>query len=345
MTKILLTGMTSQHTNPEAHRRRVNFSGLIRDTLRSTEDEVYWQEPSVLWDDDYLKQFDAAIVGVAPLSSLGANRAYGALNVIMRLWHTGKLTLLVDAPDAVKIETSAQAVVDHPENLVKPFFANRKEWNLASQKEHLDRMYTAAFLLRTQTWQRTLYPRMPWQTADVLTSQLRHTKFEQLHPINLDTLLFERYPEPMSKTRVNWWAYERSSAPRWLEKQQVCWRVNELPSTHRVPINDMAVQQLRASHGTLISPSKAGTWWSPRYAMSLSQGTPVFSDWMETRFLNDAWNVLPTRFEMMTNVERASLLTAQTLTYRQEIPNKVESLETLYAALNLTREASTWMAG
>lgn len=340
-----MTGMSSQHTNPEAHRRRVNFSGLIRDAFRTTEDEVYWQEPSVLWDDDYLKQFDAVIVGVSPLSSLGANRCYGALNVIMRLWSSDRLTLLLDAPDLVRIETSCQAVVDHPQNLVKPFFASRKEWNLACEKEHLDRLYTAAYLLRKQRWPRAIYPRLPWQTAGAVSDQLRHTRFGELTGINLDSYLIDRWSEPTSSSRTRWWAYEANSAPRWLQQQHVCWTVHELPHTHRVPTNEQTIQQLRISKGTLITPAKSGTWWSPRYAMSLSQGTPVFSDWQETRLLHESWSVLPTGFEMMTDVERAQLLTAQTLTYQAAISSKVDSLGTLYSALNQKREATTWMAG
>jgi hypothetical protein len=343
--KILLTGMTSQHTNPDTHRKRVNFSGLIRDALRSTEDEVYWQDPSVLWEDDYLAQFDAAIVGISPLSSLGANRCYGALNVILRLWSSGRLTLLVDAPDAVKIETSCQAVVDHPGNLVKPFFTNRKEYRLAREKEHLDHLYTAAYLLRTQPWPRTIYPELPWHSTSVVTNQLRNTRFSELTGVNLDAFLFDRWSESPGVSRSRWWAYEANSSPRWLERQHVCWRIDELPNTHRVPTNDETIQQLRASRGTLIAPSKSGTWWSPRYAMSLSQGTPVFSEWQETRPLHEAWGVLPTGFELMTETERAQLMTAQTLTYQAAISNKVESLETLYSSLNLKREVDTWTVG
>lgn len=343
--KVLLTGMTSQHTNPDTHKKRVNFAGLIRDAFRITEDEVYWQEPSVTWDDDYLKQFDAVIVGVAPLSSLGANRAYGALNVISRLWNSGRLTLLVDAPDCVKIETSAQAIIDHPESLVKEFFSHRKEYRLAREKQHFDRLYTGAFMLRTQLWRQTIFPRLPWQHAEDLVDQMRNTKFVQVTPLNLDSFLFSRYAADYNLTRHRWWAYEAGSAPGWLEKQQVCWTVDELPSTHRVPTNEMTLQQLRASRGTLIAPSKSGTWWTPRYAMSLSQGTPVFSDWRETKDLGEAWSVLPTGFEMMTDVEKAQLLTRQTMTFEMAAGNRRMALDNLYSALNLERKAETWMAG
>jgi hypothetical protein len=343
--KILLTGMTSQHTNPDTHLKRVNFMGVIRDALRSTDDEVYWQDPSVTWDDEYLKQFDAAIVGVAPLGSLGANRAYGALNVITRLWNSGRLTLLVDAPDSVKLETSAQAVIDHPANLVKDFFRYRKEYRLARDKEHFDRLYTGAYLLRTQRWPKAIYPWLPWQDGSTFANQLYHTRFHGVTALNLDAFLFERWSDPRPENRHRWWSYERSSDTRWIDRQNLCWRVDELPRTHRMPTNDMTIQQLANSRGTLIGSSKAGTWWTPRYAMSLSQGTPVFSEWMETRFLHDSWNVLPSSFEMMADVERTQLLTEQSLTYQASIPNRGEALSKLYGALNLDRKADTWMVG
>lgn len=339
-----MTGMTSQHTNPETHRRRANFSGLIRDAFRLTDDEVYWQEPSVLWEEEYLDQFDAVLVGVSPLSSLGANRAYGALNVITRLWNSGRLTLLVDAPDPVKIESSVQAIVDNPDNLAKDFFEHRKQFRLTKEKEHLDRIWTGVYLLRTQPWPNTIFPTLPWQWPEEFLGQLRNTKLKDVRLLNLDSFLFERASTP-DLHRRHWWSYEPGSKPAWLERQLLTHSVHELPTTHRVPTNELTIRQLATSQGTLIAPSKSGTWWSPRYAMSLNQGTAVFSDWHETKRLDDSWEMLPTAYELLSPEDRKHVAASQALTYRAATPDQTEALGTLYSALNVPRKADSWTAG
>lgn len=343
--RLLLTGMTSQQVNPDTHLKRVNFSGLLRDILRGTDDEVYWSEPSVAWDDDYLKQFDHVVVGLAPISSLGANRVYGALSVIALLWRSDKLSLLVDAPDPGKIDTSLQAVVDHPQHLVKEFFSYRKEYRLACERETLDRLLGAVHLLRTRAWKNVIFPCLPWQQPETLSTQLRNVLVGQVSCLNLDHLLFSRFSNTSQVNRDLFWSYDTGSSPSWLSRQGVTKPVTLLPSTFRVPTNDAVIQQLHRSRGTLIGPSKTGTWWSSRYAMSLSQGTPVFSNWDETGALDASWSMLPSGFELLDPDEQEWLGTLQALSYMQAVPSRTEALASVYSALEPTRKGITWMAG
>jgi hypothetical protein len=345
--------MTSQHCNPQSHKRSINFCGLMWEMLRHAGHEVHWQDPDISMTTTELKKFDHVIVGLAPLSALGANRAYGALSIIERLWSGKRLTLLVDAPDPSKIQTSVQAVLDHPETLVKDFFSYRKAFRQAKDPEVLTRLLRAVELLNSEKtyWPNVIVPGLPWQNLEQIEAQLPVGASGHIHMINLDYLIFDRYLDPTSRARRPFWSYEKNSLPGWLERQRVVLEVNELPSTFRVETNVASMQQLAVSLGTLISPSKAGTWWSPRYAMSISQVTPVFTDWRASSALGNAWAVLPASFELATDEEKEEIGIEQHTSYLYGIPEGDEALNQVYHILGSSRlynrKASDtwWMTG
>ena len=314
--KILLTGMTSAQVNPVAHDRSPNFPGLINEALKDT-DTVQWSEPSVSWGEDYLRQFDLVIVGIAPITGLGANRAYGALSVISLLWGDPRLRLLVDAPDPRQMESANQALVDHPKNIAKDFYSYRKEYVPVRNDPRLQkRLVKGARHLAEDSWPVTIVPALPWHAStQVIERQLPRVGPHRLQKVNLDHLLFERYGTWQTSLRNDEWAYEKSSHPNWLGQTQVTWPVEYLPRNHRKAVWADTMNQLAHSEGCLISPSKAGTWWSPRYAMSLAVRTPVFTDWHESQFLSESWMVLPGTFEIMSADERNDLADEQFATY------------------------------
>lgn len=337
--RVLLTGMTTQHVNPETHRRRVNFSGLVRDALRMGDgDDVFWEEPSVKWTDEYLSEFDAVIVGLAPISSLGANRAYGALATISKLWYSKRLHLLVDAPDLVKIESALQAADTRPVTLVKDFFAYRKEYAIVKEnREVFESVHTAAAMLNNETWPSVIWPMLPWQYHSDVLKQLKNTRVQHTLGVNLDYLLFRRFPY-LEAPRVKQWSYEPGSDRNWADKQNVSWNVNPLPTTFRTEINAATQRQLAMSEGTLIAPSRSGTWWSPRYAMSLVQGTPVYAGWVETSVLGRSWSWLPGTFELMDEPDRRALAIEQQTAWVRATLDHDDAMTELRGALNLDKK-------
>lgn len=317
--RLLLTGMTSQQTNLQSHRKSVNFCGLLWEAFRQNGHEVYWQDPSVNSSVEDLREFDHVIVGVAPLTALGANRAYGALSIIERLWSSPKLKLLVDAPEPMKITTSLQAVLEHPENLTKDFFSYRKEYGLAKSPEVSKRLLEAVRLLHVSgdAWPWTLVPGLPWMSDAEVYQQLPIGAKDRVQFVNLDALLFERYDNPEDRARVHHWAYEKGTKSGWLKSQLLSAPVKELPHTFRVETNSLTIQQLETSIGCLVGAHRSSSWWSPRFAMSLSQRTPVFTDWRATSQLGDVWSTLPSALEVMTDAERRVVAAEQHQTYRE----------------------------
>ena len=312
---VLLTGMTAAQTNPVNHHRSPNFPGLLAEFLgEDDETKVQWSEPSVTWGDEYLDRFNLIIVGIAPVTGLGANRAYGALNIIERLWGDPRLRLLVDAPDPVQMKNANKAIVDTPGNLVKEFYSYRKEYREVHGDPALqERLVEAPRLLSQEAWPETIVPRLPWQTKESFARQLPQVRM--LRMTNLDQTLFRRYGDRQTSIRLDRWAYEKGSHPSWLRRQGTTWPVEHLPKTHRKATWSETLDQLARSEGCLIEPSKSGTWWSPRYAMSLAVRTPVFTDWHESQLLSDSWMTLPATFEQMTPEERNQLADEQFATY------------------------------
>lgn len=322
--KCLITGMTAAQTNPYYHERSPNFVGLLEDAL-SEHHRVVWSEPSVDWDLEFLRQFDRVIVGVAPLTGLGANRAYGALSIIERLWDKPSLHLVVDAPDPSKIMPATRSIAATPENLTKEFFSFRKEYGKVAVDLSLQRrLLRAVQHLSDDPWPVTIVPQLPWQTRGQFERQL--PKVNRVRLLNLDRLLFDRHwnADTPIRIRKDQWSYEPGTHATWLRRQHVTWEVKKLPRTHRKPIVQETLDMLAESEGCLIAPSKNGTWWSPRYAMALAMGTAVFTDWHESQFLSSAWSGIPASFEEMNPQAQNDLVAEQVASYRAALPKEDE---------------------
>ena len=320
--KVLITGMTSTQVNPISHLRSPNFVGLMVQQFVDFGVQVDWKEPSVGWDDAWLKRYDSVIVGVSPLTGMGANRAYGALNVLERMWDDPRLRLVVDAPDPLKMESANQAIVDHPKNLTKDFFSYRKEYSkVLSDSELRARLIQAADHLCNDPWPTTIVPQLPWQTEQQFRVQL--PKAPRLHLMNLDHLLLEAFPaRGLERHKV--WSREPGSHPSWGRRSDVTWPVHHLPRNHRKDVTSDVITQLAQSSGCLIDPSKTGTWWSSRYAMALSQRTPICTDWHESQFLSSAWVHLPSSIEHMSDEKRELVADEQYASYAAAVPTPKE---------------------
>jgi hypothetical protein len=89
-------------------------------------------------------------------------------------------------------------------------------------------------------------------------------------------------------------------------------------------------EQISRSIGAIISPDKKdGTYWSYRYIQAMNSNTPVFTDWKESGSLGDAWNILATHIESMSQEKRDLIATAQRDIYLTSVPSKQSAVEIL----------------
>jgi hypothetical protein len=334
MSRIFLTGMSAPQASSSANLKNLSFAGLINMALTDAGHEVVWASPSVYMTKETLDEFDAVVVGVSPITSMGANRVYGALNVIQTMWGSDKLTLFVDTPTPSQIEVSLKSVINNPESLTKSFFSYRKEYsNVVADKKLLDNTFDAVNLLYKEDWQKTVYAKLPWKSLDSVKMAPNFKK--NLVGLNLDSYILSELDVDDAE-RVDKWVYDSSESP-WYKNQLQFLKLPTLPMKINRGSSDLEVTtQLLRSVGALISPDRRdGTAWSNRYIQALNTKTPIITEWKESGVLGDAWAVLAYSIEEMSQSRRDLVSLAQRESYLANIPDKTTALKNLESTLNI----------
>jgi hypothetical protein len=169
MANIFLTGVSATYASPKASDKSLNLAGALNRVLTSVGDEVTWASPSVFMDKEDFNKYDSVLVGISALTSLSSDRAYGALNVINKLWGSEKLVIFVDTPNPSQIEVSLNSYILNPDTLTKSFFSFRKDYsNVVSDQTLRDSVMSGISLLKNEEWGTTIYPKLPWrQPSDI----------------------------------------------------------------------------------------------------------------------------------------------------------------------------------
>jgi hypothetical protein len=328
--------MTASHVSEKANRRSLTFAGVLNDVLTEMGHEVVWSDPEISPTKSALDKFDAVLVGVTPITSLSAIKAYGALSTINTLWGSDKLFLFIDAPTVSQIGVSLKSAVSSPDSLVKPFFSYRKNYAEVSTNAVLkDSVMSAVEKLYTQNWPKTLYPALPWKSDKDVYNLLPNTVGDCLVGIHSDAFLLESSnSEPIE--RVDKWVYD-TPTPHWTKKLLKTVALPGSPMKINKGSTDVDVaQQISRSVGVLLSPERRqGTWWSYRYAQSMNLQTPVVTEWKESHIIGSSWSVLAASVEEMTVADRTKMSRSQKTEYLNAIPSKLEVTKTLYETMNL----------
>jgi hypothetical protein len=333
MSKIFLTGMTAQHASVKANTKNLSFAGALCKALGKAGHEVTWADPSVFMSRKSLEQFDAILVGVAPPTSLGANRIYGSLSVIDLMKDSSKLHLFVDSPNKSQIEVGLRALMSDKDKVVKDFYSYRKEFmSVKSDVEILNRVLSGLDYLYEQEWATTLVASLPWTTHESI--KLAPNAKKNLKLINLDALLIQELGNP-PVDRVEKWVTE--SQTKWsdgvasaLTNPCVKMRWNKGWDDAQV------MDQICRSIGAIIPPDKKdGTSWNYRYVQAVASKTPVVTDWKDSIKIGESWAILAPVLDTMNQSGRDFLALAQNESYLTAIPKVSKSLEILESALKI----------
>lgn len=336
MSKILITGMSAPHTSQSAIARSMSFGGAIGKVLELHGHEVTQIDPEVSWNTKHLDQYDSILVGVSPLTSLSANRVYGALSVIDVARDLGKLSLFIDAPEPTRITASLRALSKTPSNIVKPFYSYRKGFTYAAQPNILDSFLETIEWLLNEEWPNTLYPSLPWdENTDKVSAQLPNGAANSLKPINVDSYMLHQNLTLPSTSREKWVVDNHASS--WSKKV-----INSLqkPTSpmkwNKGWTDDQVFDQIARSIGAIINPHQTGgLWWTYRYIQALNAHTPVVTEWREAGRLDSSWSHIASAIEEMSQNERDEVSRQQFETYVGSVPNKRDAAIKLTDSLNL----------
>jgi hypothetical protein len=310
--KVLITGSTSPQASAKTAGRIPTFATLMAHSLISQGIHTELVEPTPAITEEVINEFDYVLVGIAPPTSLSANRLYPAFAIANRALRSGKLLIFIDAPEPYKIQASLKSCHLNVSDLQKDFYRMRKFYHDFVEQEDFQReVYDFIDFLYTQPWPAVLFPAFPWSTDEPIRKALPNA--EHLIPINLDSelLSLERISHDLDSEKTYW----TCDAPqtRWAKKVSRTLVHPVFPNRRRRwDAEDVTLGRMRKSVGTLVSLYRSDeVWWSPALAQSLSVGVPVATDWRKSQMLGPEWGFLASSIESMSTGERFELAIAQ----------------------------------
>lgn len=335
MSKILITGMSAPHASVDANRRSLSFAGVLLHVLEQQGHDVLQMDPEVSWNTKDFEEYDVVLVGISPLTSLSANRVYGALSVIDVLLESPKLRLFIDAPEPTRITASLRAMMKTPDNMTKPFYSYRKGFAHASQPSVLENLLDVVEFLLSEKWPITLYPSLPWQDKISVTSQLPDGAQDSLVGINLDSYLLSNQ-DTLDVERRDKWVVD-SFSTSWVKSTVATLDNPTVPMKwNKGWTDDQVFDQITRGIGALVTPHVVGgTWWSYRMIQCMNACTPIATEWKESGSLGDEWMYLASRIESLSLEERTAFAIKQRELYANAVPSRRDAAVHLVDALGL----------
>ena len=325
--KILITGSTAPQASSRTASRVSTFASMIAEALTRDGNEVDFIEPSFALNKSYLSEYDLVLVGIAPPTSLSANKIYPAFAMANRARELGNLAVFIDAPDPYKIPASLKSCYLNISDLQKEFYSRRKQYRIfSSDPELAEEVYQFVEYLHRNVWPTTLYPALPWSQSSAITSVIPNIEEEKLFGINLDYQIFEE-SSVAPETFNDYWASDYPQN-KWT-KQTTATLSNEVRPIRasKWDSKETISETLTRSIGLLASVHRASEpWWSPYIAKSLSLGRPVVTDWRYSSLLGVPWAVLASTVEDMDSSQKSSLALAQAELYKESTERGKETL-------------------
>lgn len=337
MTKVLISGMTAPQSSKSLNEKNISFAGAICKILEYSGVEVVWQDPQVGWTIDNVAEYDAVLLGIAPVLSLTANKSYGILSLIDTMKNDQRLCLFIDAPEPSKVHASLRsASKDYSSRLFKEFYSKRKDFKIAVD---LPKIVDAADYLLNEKWPTTLYPTLPWNAEHFSATGLPENVTSSFVGISVDSFYIEHSSKV--KERSNRWAVE-SLRSSWIAKTSENLMFPNIATKHAKTDGDAeAVDVISKSIGLLIGPHDDKiTWWSPRFFQAINTQTPVATEWRAASTIGNSWSHLAAGIEQMSSIDRYELAAAQREEYAEAIPTPHETLTRLHKEMRIDNHVS-----
>lgn len=338
--KVLITGSTAQQCSTRAASRTPTFSSLIAKGLHDADVDVSIAEPSIYTTRKELEEYDAVLVGVAPPTSLSANKIYPAFSTAAKAKDIGNLVLFIDAPEPYKIQSSLKSCYLNNSDLQKSFYERRKSYShLLEDKNFRDEVQGFVSYLYTDKWPTTIYPAFGWSENKNSARSITGLDATNLFPVMVDSYLLQD-AEPSREFHLTreYWTCD-SMKTQWVSEVVPTLSYDVVPTRlSKWEFEEDTLERIGKSVGTLVSTYRsAESWWSPALSQSLSVGVPVVTDWRNTSYLGSEWSYLGASIEEMTDAERFAVAEAQTSSYLKSIPTWEETVENLLHLFSLNK--------
>lgn len=330
--KVLITGSTAQQCSTRTASRTPTFSTLLAKGLHDGGAEVSIVEPSIYLSEEEIAEYDTVVVGVAPPTSLSANKIYPAFSVASKAKKVGNLSLFLDAPEPYKIQSSLKSCYLNVSDLQKEFYSRRKSYSDLVREPNL-RQEVLGFVefLYNEKWPRTFYPAFPWSKNRFVSQSLSGTDDTNLVPVILDSYLL-RMPYVTRDFHITkeYWTCD-SMKTDWSSNVISGLAFDVVPTrSSKWEEEEDTNERIKKSIGTLVSVYRSGDpWWSPALAQSLAQGVPVVTDWRHSSVLGAEWSHLASTVETMSEAERHDLSDRQRSSYTKVVGSWEQTIERL----------------
>jgi hypothetical protein len=334
--KVLISGMTAAQSSRRFNNSNLSFAGALSTVIEDGKTLVDWATPTCVWTKKDVSEYDAIILGVAPVLSLTANKAYPILSLIDTLRSDPRLTLFIDAPEPGKIHASLRAVARSEDTLFKDLYSKRKDYQAASGNAKIrSKTLRAVEFLMNEQWPNTIYPKLPWDAGQLSAPGVPSNISGSTHGVGVDYVYAKNIGVP-SGARADSWVEDQTKT-KWIAdvKKQLMYPSVAM-KMHRTWGDSDVVANIGRSIGALIGPhNDKVVWWSPRFMQSLGSMTPVVTEWRSSAMLGDAWTHLATVVEQMSAVDRYELAMTQQLQYVDKILDKSDSVEEVYRKIGM----------
>ena len=286
--KALITGCTSQQVGGNAGLQYDTVSSLLGKMLNLGGAEVEHRKVEI---DEDLSRYDLIAVGVSPANSLNTLNVYSAYNAIHNGIERGlNLFIYVDDWQFKKLRPNFAKIAEKPEQIVKPFFEFKKDYDWATQ--HVDQLLSVTEILAAGSWPRVIVPQFTWGDMEILRDALPWAS--EIFTWDPSSLA-RTYNTDLSVTRERAWVLgalvERDT---WLRKQPFTWEVKRYGkqakddgTKARLKEVDL-VQEYANSRGVISLPYyHAGSgWWRNRYVYAERTNSIIYCDPADTKPLD-----------------------------------------------------------
>lgn len=332
--KVLITGCTSQQASKKHAERTPTFSNLLGQNFKNAGIEVTFASPQISWEKAYLEEFDLVIVGIAPTTSISANKIYPAFITANKCREIGNLALLIDAPESFKIPPSLNAWLNESSTFKSFYDRRRSYFDVIESPELKAEIKSFVEYLSNEQWPITFYPSYPWSNTELLVKYLPNLPAEKFIGVSVDSyILLQAEKTKNYYLNDEYWVCD-SFTPSGKNYVQMLTKKVVPIKKHVWEVESETLARIRGAVGTIVSTYRNNeSWWSPALAQSLSQGVPVVHDWKITGYMGEEWKHLATSVELMDSVERTELAFAQKQSYLNQLPTQDDINEKLIKTL------------